>query len=145
MHVVFLLQRCISSTTLKGSAEMSALFGEYFKEKRLEMRKTLRQFCLENGLDPGNISKIERGILPPPQSRDKLAHYAKCLGIVEGSDEWLEFFDIARTDAGRIPEELLADKNIVAKLPLFFITIKGQKLTGDQLEIFARALEKLNE
>jgi len=124
---------------------MGALFGEYFKKKRLEMRKTLRQFCLENGLDPGNISKIERGILPPPQSREKLSHYAKCLGIAEGSDEWLEFFDIARTDAGRIPEDLLADKNIVAKLPLVFRTIKGQKLTGEQLEKFARILEKLNE
>ena len=124
---------------------MGALFGDFFKKKRLEMRKTLRQFCLENGLDPGNISKIERGILPPPQSREKLAHYAKCLGIVEGGDEWLEFFDIARTDAGRIPEDLLADKNIVAKLPLVFRTIKGQKLTGEQLEEFARALEKLNE
>jgi transcriptional regulator with XRE-family HTH domain len=124
---------------------MGTLFGEYFKKKRLEMRKTLRQFCLENGLDPGNISKIERGILPPPQSREKLTHYAKCLGIEEGSDEWLEFFDIARTDAGRIPEDLLADKNIVAKLPLVFRTIKGRKLTGDQLEEFARALGKLNE
>jgi transcriptional regulator with XRE-family HTH domain len=94
---------------------MSALFGEFFKKKRLEMRKTLRQFCLENGLDPGNISKIERGILPPPQSGEKLTHYAKCLGIVEGGDEWLEFFDIARTDAGRIPKDLLADRNIAAK------------------------------
>jgi transcriptional regulator with XRE-family HTH domain len=111
----------------------------------LELRKTLRQFSLENGLDPGNISKIERGILPPPQSREKLSHYAKCLGIVEGSDEWLEFFDIARTDAGRIPEDLLEDRDIVAKLPLVFRTIKGQKLTGEQLEKFARALEKLNE
>jgi transcriptional regulator with XRE-family HTH domain len=124
---------------------MGVLFGEYFKKKRLEIGKTLRQFCLENGLDPGNISKMERGILPPPQSREKLVHYAKCLGIVEGSDEWLEFFDIARTDAGRIPEELLADRNIVAKLPLVFRTIKGQKLTGEQLEKFARELGKLNE
>jgi len=124
---------------------MGTLFGEYFRKKRLEMRKTLRQFCLENGLDPGNISKIERGILPPPQSREKLVHYAKCLGIVEGGDEWLEFFDIARTDAGRIPEDLFVDKNIVAKLPLVFRTLKGQKLTGEQLERFVRALEKLNE
>jgi transcriptional regulator with XRE-family HTH domain len=124
---------------------MGIFFGDYFKKNRLKIRKTLRQFCLENGLDPGNISKIERGILPPPQSREKLSHYARCLGIVEGSDEWLEFFDIARTDAGRIPEDLLSDKNIVAKLPLVFRTIKGQKLTGEQLEKFARALEKLNE
>lgn len=124
---------------------MGALFGEIFKKRRLKIGKTLRQFCLDNGLDPGNISKIERGILPPPQSREKLSHYAKCLGIEEGSDEWLEFFDIARTDAGRIPEDLLSDKNIVAQLPLVFRTIKGQKLTGEQLEKFARALEKLNE
>jgi transcriptional regulator with XRE-family HTH domain len=130
---------------VKGGVEMGALFGDYFKKRRLKNGKTLRQFCLENGLDPGNISKIERGILPPPQSREKLGHYARCLGIVEGSDEWLEFFDIARTDAGRIPDELLADKNIVAKLPLVFRTIKGQKLTADQLEKFARELEKLNE
>lgn len=124
---------------------MGALFGEIFKKRRLKIGKTLRQFCLDNGLDPGNISKIERGILPPPQSREKLSHYAKCLGIEEGSDEWLEFFDIARTDVGRIPEDLLSDKNIVAQLPLVFRTIKGQKLTGEQLEKFARALEKLNE
>jgi transcriptional regulator with XRE-family HTH domain len=124
---------------------MGTLFGDYFRKKRLIAGKTLRQFCLNNGLDPGNISKIERGILPPPQSREKLSHYAKCLGIVEGSDEWLEFFDIARIDAGRIPEDLLSDKNIVAKLPLVFRTIKGQKLTGEQLEKFARELEKLNE
>ncbi|MFH0960540.1 MAG: helix-turn-helix transcriptional regulator [Pseudomonadota bacterium] len=124
---------------------MSALFGEYFKKKRLGIGKTLRQFCLENGLDPGKISNIERGILRPPHSREKLSHYAECLGIIEGSDEWLEFFDLARTDAGRIPEDLLADRNIVAKLPLVFRTLKGQKLTGEQLEKFARELGKLNE
>jgi len=145
MYVVIYLQRCNNITIQKGGENMGSLFGEFFKKKRLEMQKTLRQFCLENGLDPGNISKIERGILPPPQSREKLSHYAKCLGIQEGSDEWLEFFDIARTDAGRIPEDLLADRNIVAKLPLVFRTIKGQKLTGEQLEKFARALEKLND
>src|SRR4030065_2678310 len=139
MCVVIFFQRCNNFTIMKGGAEMSALFGEFFKKKRLEMRKTLRQFWLENGLDPGNISKIERGIFPPPQAREKLSNYAKCLGIIEGSDEWLEFFDIARTDAGRIPEDLLADKNIVAKLPFFFRTIKGQKLTGEQLEKLARA------
>ena len=124
---------------------MGVLFGDYFKKKRLEMQKTLRQFCLENGLDPGNISKLERGILPPPASSAKLAHYAKCLNIKEGTDDWLEFFDIARAEAGRIPDDLLADKNIVAKLPLIFRTIKGQKLTGEQLEKFVYALEKLND
>jgi len=59
--------------------------------------------------------------------------------------EWLEFFDIARTDIGRIPEEILADSNIVAKLPLVFRTLKSQKLTGEQLGKLALELGKLND
>jgi transcriptional regulator with XRE-family HTH domain len=124
---------------------MGLLFGEYFRGRRLKIGMTLRQFCLENGLDAGNISKIERGILPPPQSREKLEKYAQFLGIKEGSDEWLDFFDIARTDLGRIPEEILANKDIVTHLPLVFRTLKGQKLTGEQLEKLARELKRLND
>jgi transcriptional regulator with XRE-family HTH domain len=124
---------------------MGTIFGDFFKKKRLGLGKTLRQFCLEHDLDPGNISKLERGILPPPASSAKLAHYAKCLNIKEGTDDWLEFFDIARAEAGRIPDEILANKELVSRLPLVFRTLKGQKLTGDQLEKFARALEKFNE
>jgi hypothetical protein len=67
------------------------------------------------------------------------------LGIIEGTDEWLEFFDIARAEAGRIPEEILANKELVSRLPLVFRTLKGQKLTEEQLEKLARELEKLNE
>ena len=42
---------------------MGATFGEFFKQKRIVLGMTLRQFCAENGLDPGNISKIERIIV----------------------------------------------------------------------------------
>ena len=42
-------------------------FGAFFKQKRLELGLSLRRFCLEHGLDPGNISKLERGRLAPPQ------------------------------------------------------------------------------
>jgi transcriptional regulator with XRE-family HTH domain len=124
---------------------MGHLFGEYFKKRRMALGKTLRQFCVDNGLDAGNVSKIERGILPPPQSREKLEKYAECLAIKEGTDEWLEFFATARTDVGRIPDEILANKEIAAHLPLVFRTLKGQKLTGEQLEKLARELEKLND
>jgi transcriptional regulator with XRE-family HTH domain len=135
-NVVFLLQQ--------EEGTMGTMFGEYFKKKRLGLGKTLRQFCLEHHLDPGNISKLERGILPPPASSAKLTYYANCLEIREGTDEWLEFFDIARAEAGRIPEEILTNKDLVAKLPLVFRTLKGQKLNKEQLEKLARELEKLN-
>lgn len=121
----------------------SALFGEFFKKKRIELGKTLRQFCMENNLDPGNISKLERGILPPPTSEEKLEHYARCLKIKKGSDEWYEFFDLAHASAGRIPEEIVSDENLLSKLPLVFRTLRGQKLTREQLNKLAKKLKEV--
>lgn len=45
------------------------LFGDFFKEKRIQKGFTLRGFCKAHGLDPGNISKLERGMLPPPSRK----------------------------------------------------------------------------
>lgn len=118
-------------------------FGEFFKKKRIEAGKTLRQFCIENNLDPGNISKLERGILPPPTGEEKLEYYAKCLKIKKGSDDWYELFDLAHVSAGRIPEEILSDSNSLSKLPLVFRTLRGQKLTREQLNKLADELKKV--
>ena len=120
-----------------------ALFGEFFKRKRLELRKSLRQFCRENNFDPGNISKIERGILPPSTDAEKLGKYAKALNIKKGSDDWLEFFDRAYASSGRIPGEILSRKDLVSKLPLVFRTLRGQKLTRDQLNKLAGKLKEV--
>jgi transcriptional regulator with XRE-family HTH domain len=126
-----------------GVSMASDLFGEFFKKKRMEMGKTLRQFCLENSLDPGNISKLERGVLPPPQTEEKLEHYAKCLKIKKGSDDWYEFFDLAHASAGRIPEEILSDEEALSKLPLVFRTLRGQKLNKEQLSKLAKEIKKV--
>jgi transcriptional regulator with XRE-family HTH domain len=120
----------------------SNLFGQFFKKKRIKLEMTLRQFCLQNNLDPGNISKIERGILPPPTNAEKLGQYAKSLNIKEGSNDWYEFFDLAHASSGRIPDEILSNKDLVSKLPLVFRTLRGQKLTKDQLN---ELVEKLRE
>jgi len=62
-------------------------FGDYFKELRRGKRLTLREFCRRADVDPGNTSKIERGILPPPRYK-VLARYAQVLGISTESEEW---------------------------------------------------------
>lgn len=121
----------------------TALFGEFFKKKRIGIGKTLRQFCIENNLDPGNISRLERGILTPPTSEKKLEHYARCLKIKKGSDDWYEFFDLAHASAGRIPEEILSDEDLVSKLPLVFRTLRGQKLTKEQLNKLVKELREI--
>lgn len=109
-------------------------FGEFFKTKRIGLGKTLRQFCQDYNLDPGNISKLERGIFSPPQNREKLEEYANHLQIKKGSDDWYEYFDLAAAEAGRIPEELLSDDEILEKLPILFRTLRGQKVPGKKLD-----------
>ena len=109
-------------------------FGSFFKQLRVNQRRTLREFCLEHGLDPGNLSRLERDRQPPPQSREKLEQYARALGIQEGGDDWYEFFDLAAVGAGRIPDALLSDEGVVARLPLVFRTLRQQRVDGDQLD-----------
>jgi transcriptional regulator with XRE-family HTH domain len=117
-------------------------FGEFFKEKRIALKKSLRQFCAENKLDPGNISRLERGLMPPPQGSDKLIEYARYLHIKKGSDDWYLFFDLARIEAGRIPDELLKDKAVVASLPILFRTLRGQKISERKLEKLVELIKK---
>lgn len=108
-------------------------FGEFFKAKRQALGLTLREFCLKHKLDPGNMSRMERGLLPPPQERQRLEEYAKYLELKSGSDDWYTFFDLAAAAKGRLPEELLEDKEVVAKLPLVFRTLRDKRLTERQL------------
>ena len=116
------------------------LFGEYFKASRIANKKTLRQFCIENGLDPGNISKLERGLLPPPQSREKLEEYAGYLKIKKGSDVWYTFFDLAAAETGKIPDDIMAKGKIGDKLPILFRTLRGQKVSDENLEKLIKML-----
>ncbi len=115
-------------------------FGKFFKGCRIGLKKTLRQFCYENELDPGNISKLERGLLLPPQSRQKLEEYAKLLKIKKGSDEWYTFFDLAAAETGRIPDDLMEEKEIEDKLPIFFRTLRGQKVPNEKLDELIKKL-----
>jgi transcriptional regulator with XRE-family HTH domain len=109
-------------------------FGAFFKERRIRQKMTLRQFCEEHGFDPGNMSKLERGLLPPPESEAKLTEYAKALGIRRGSDTWYEFFDLARASRGKIPPDILSKRDVVARLPLLFRTLRGQKVSKEKLD-----------
>lgn len=117
-------------------------FGAFFKEKRLALGLALREFCRENSLDWGNVSRIERGVSAPPKSREALEVYAKALRLKPGSDDWTAFFDLAAISAGIIPNAIMNDEALVAKLPLVFRTIQGKKLTDQQLRDLAEVIRK---
>lgn len=100
-------------------------FGELFAhERRTRTKQSLREFCDLNGFDAGNISKLERGRMAVPQSRAVLERYARALRIPKGSDEWYEFFDRAAAEAGRIPDDLMSDVDVAAKLPVLFRALR---------------------
>ena len=109
-------------------------FGEYFKQLRLKHGLSLRRFSQANGFDVGNISRLERGVFPPPESEAKLREYARALGLKPGTDEWLEFFDRAAASRGRIPQDLQKDENLVKHLPALFRTLRGRKVSPKALD-----------
>lgn len=117
-------------------------FGSLFKSLRQKTGLTLRGFCSKYQLDPGNISRMERGLLSPPASREKLSTYASYLGLVEGSDDWHSFFDFAASSAGRIPSSIMDDKQLLSKLPVVFRTLRGQKDTPEQAAALAELIRR---
>ena len=115
-------------------------FGSFVKDRRIKKGLTLREFCRKTKLDPSNWSKIERGIFPPPKSRSILEEIALTLGLVRNSQDWHALFDLASISF--IPAELLEDKEIINKLPIFFRTVRGEKPTKQELEALLELIGK---
>jgi transcriptional regulator with XRE-family HTH domain len=113
---------------------MGTAFGKLLKKLRIAKGLTLREFCQANKLDPGNYSRLERGHFPPPQKEELLEKYATALGLHRGSDEWLEFFDLAAASRGEIPKDLLTDEELLEKLPVLFRTLRGSGVPADKLD-----------
>ncbi|PHS00446.1 MAG: hypothetical protein COA78_23970 [Blastopirellula sp.] len=106
-------------------------FGELLKQYRLEAELSLREFCQIHGFDAGNHSKLERGRFAPPENEDRVTLYAEALGIAPGSDKWMTLFDAAAAERGRIPSDIMANEDIVDKLPVLFRTIRSEQQSGN--------------
>lgn len=117
-------------------------FGEYIKDLRVKKKITLREFCKTVGLDPSNWSKIERGLLAPPKSKEILEQIATALGLTENSPEYNQLFDYAMIDF--IPTELAEDSEMLEKLPLFFRTARGEKPTEEELKELIKLIQQAN-
>jgi len=106
-------------------------FGKLIKECRLSSGLSLREFCLKNGFDAGNHSKLERGLFAPPENDDRVEVYAKALELEEGTDKWMSLFDAAAAERGRFPTDLMSDKQVVSKLPVLFRTLRSERKSGN--------------
>ena len=98
---------------------MSALsFGKYIRKQRLALRTTdpsysLRQVAGTSGLEPSFLSKIERGLVPPP-SEAKI----KALSVALGEDP-----DVLLALAGKVSADL---QEVIRKRPVLFADLLRQ-------------------
>jgi len=108
-------------------------FGQFVRERRLSLDLGLRDFCDTAGLDPGNYSKIERGLAKPPTG-EKLEPYRLTLKIERESEDDKELQRLAFVSAGKIPTQIMSDKELAGKLPVLFRTLEEGKLTEEALD-----------
>jgi transcriptional regulator with XRE-family HTH domain len=120
----------------------SKMFGEFIKERRIAKGISLREFCKRMEIDASNWSKVERGLLAPPQDEEKLRKIARVLDIKIGSPLWKEMKDKANIDAGIIPEDILSDEKVLNSLPIFFRTIRSEKPTPEDLDKLIAMIRK---
>jgi len=112
-------------------------FGGFLEILRQRNHLTLREFCKRAGCDPANISRVERGLMPPPKGREILERYATALGLEKDSDDWLTFLDLAAADQGMMPADIMENEALVRALPVFFRTLRGQKPTPEEMRKIA--------
>lgn len=109
-------------------------FGETIKGLRVRKRLTLRDCAAALHVDPSNWSKLERGVTSAPKDLDLLSSWADFFGL--GPTERQEFLDLASLTRSQIPQDLVANEDLMAKLPAFFRAMRGQELEGEKLKSF---------
>lgn len=120
----------------------SNAFGELVRERRTQLRLSLRAFAEKAGMDPGNASRIERGQAAPPEAADVLDRIATALQFKKKTREYERMFDVAAIAKGRVPQDLLSDEDVAARLPILFRTLRGKPLTKEQFEKLIDSIRK---
>ena len=122
----------MSETEYEGKP--SVQFGKYLKGLRKASGKPARIVALEAGMQPSNYSRLEYGVLNPPQTRAKLDRLAKAVGVPDDGVEMARFYDLAAQANKSTPVDLA---DIISKddaIPLMLRTLGSKKLTKQEIE-----------
>lgn len=117
-------------------------FGEFVKSRRIDIGLTLRSFCRGIGHDASNWSKVERGVIPPPQDTRSLDKIASLLGLDASGRVELE--DLSFVARGQLPIDLQSEE-IQAKLPAFFRAIRGQEYVAEDVARLIEGVKMLHQ
>jgi transcriptional regulator with XRE-family HTH domain len=106
---------------------------------------TVREFARESGLDLAYVSRLENGVILPPKDGEKLARLADALGIIEGSEEWREFMDLAAIAKNELPEDLRDDERVAKVLPAFYRAMRDKELGEEDLQKLLELIKESGE
>jgi len=109
-------------------------FGELLKDLRMKRDFSLRDICKKVNYDPSNWSKIERGLISPPNDETTLSRWTSALGLRGDSAEYYNFIDLANIAQGIIPDYIMQEKDLVLALPAFFRTVRNEKPTKKEID-----------
>lgn len=102
------------------------IFGDFIRARRSRLGLSLREFSRRAQLDPAYVSRLERGLISPPRSKEVLEAYAKSLNFQPASKDWENFFDVVAAANGVIPSEVLQRPSVANHLPGMLRKLRGQ-------------------
>lgn len=108
-------------------------FGELIQKRRAELRLSLRDCAVRANMDPGNLSRIERGRAAPPQDPDVLARIVESLELT-GTEQAQTLLDVASMQNGRIPHDILSNEEVMSALPVLLRTVNNKQLGAASIE-----------
>ena len=89
----------------------------------------------------GTASILVR-FVSPPRDVEKLDAYERALGIIAGSPDSRELRRLAALGRGELPPAVLADRELVKKLPALFRTLEGDPIDDRRLEELAETIRR---
>jgi len=117
-------------------------FGEFVKERRLKLGLTLRAFSSLIQMDAANYSKIERGVLEPPEPGAKLDLFRAALKIQPDSEDERELMLLAELGKNRIPTGVRNNQIAMAGLPVLFRSLEEAELTEQKFNELVEFLKR---
>ena len=81
-------------------------------------------------MDPGNLSKMERGRLDPPKDHEILNRFCSALGYQPEDLQAVELRDLAAIQAGRFPADLMSDPDFLRQAPAILRALRKEWARG---------------
>src|SRR2546427_8907437 len=90
------------------------------------------------GLDPGNLSRYERGIVSPPQDTAVLERIGRALGLKPRSASWSDLIHLSAIGGGGVPPPAPEGGRPPEEAPLPSRALKGKKISEGELVLLPR-------